>query len=552
MKIIMLTGAPGAGKTTIGSLLVDSCPHRAALIETDAFACISPWRVDDAFHALVGANIRQAVANYRVWGAEVLVISGVIVPGGIFDEIQPLLAREASAWSIYGLQARKDVLERRIWRDEKPQNPRERIRWLELNQKIEALPGRELIDTTTMTPEAVVDEIGARERWWEPRRARSETDDRVEVSVEVAETTAASVLSAVGFSDAKASRVAVSLVRSELEGYRSHGLLRLPEYVRTIADGHVDPSAEPVATRSGAVSWMIDARNAIGAIAADAIWQTLVDQVSETDVAVVGLKNSGHLGRLAHVLQPVADLGAVGLGFVNYMGACQAMPPYGGAEPRLCTNPICVAVPTVGEPLVLDMTTSAVAEGAVREAYKAGRRVPRGWLVDRDWRPVTDPAMLYSTPISAMLAPFGAVFAHKGAGLGVAVEVLSGILAGSGFAGAPADRHGNGGFFLAIRPAAFGRDLESFVRDVETFSRYYESCSPAPGFERVRLPGRRAAERLRDASALGKISVDARLWEQLCAMAREAKAGGHRLFELGDPSFASTRERDAAVTRGEA
>src|SRR6185437_8017169 len=149
------------------------------------------------------------------------------------------------------------------------------------------------------------------------------------------------------------------------------------------------------------------------------------------------------------------------IGTVNNAGAGQRVAPPGGLQPRLGTNPLCVAVPTLGEPVILDFGTSVVAEGKVRVHHINKTPVPEGWLLDSEGRPTTDPSVLYNPPLGSIL-PMGGAQAYKGFGLGLVLDMLAGGLTGgrSSHPGAPPAR-GNNVVFLALDPGRFaGRDRQ--------------------------------------------------------------------------------------------
>jgi LDH2 family malate/lactate/ureidoglycolate dehydrogenase len=138
-----------------------------------------------------------------------------------------------------------------------------------------------------------------------------------------------------------------------------------------------------------------------------------------------------------------------------------------------------------------DLTTSAVSEGKVRTHARDRRPVPRGWLVDRDWAPVTDAAQLYASPRTANIAPLGDGVGYKGFALAFAAEVIGGILTGLGHAGPqPPRQDGNAATFVALRSELLGRPLASIRRDVERLVEHCESRPVAHGFASVRVPGR--------------------------------------------------------------
>jgi uncharacterized oxidoreductase len=195
--------------------------------------------------------------------------------------------------------------------------------------------------------------------------------------------------------------------------------------------------------------------------------------------------------------------------------------PWGGAEPRLGTNPIAIAVPAEPRPIVIDLTTSVVAEGKVRLARDTGKSVPAGWLLDRGGEPTTDPAALYG---GGTLLPLGGREGHKGYALAMAVDLLGGILAGAG-AGLLAGTSSPGGAFAnnflvqAIDPGAL-LPREEFARGVREYVAYVRSSRPRAGGGEVLLPGEPEA-RAEEAGLREGLRIPRAVWDEALAVARE-------------------------------
>jgi uncharacterized oxidoreductase len=178
--------------------------------------------------------------------------------------------------------------------------------------------------------------------------------------------------------------------------------------------------------------------------------------------------------------------------------SAKAVAPFGGAQARLGTNPICFAIPSnLDGPLFFDMATSAAAAGKINVATARGEQVPAGWLIDKDGKPSTDPRVLKQ---GGALLPLGGAEGYKGYGLAAIVEIFSGLLTGLGFGVEPTGRHNDGCFIAVFNVAAF-RDLEVFKREVTEFAQYLKATPPAEGFTEVLYPGeieyRREQERWR-------------------------------------------------------
>jgi uncharacterized oxidoreductase len=193
------------------------------------------------------------------------------------------------------------------------------------------------------------------------------------------------------------------------------------------------------------------------------------------------------VGRLGEYVELVAETGAVAIAFCNTGPPGGRVVPFGGRRAVMATNPLAFAVPAGSRPaIVADFSTSAAAEGRVRLAYQNRVEVPEGWLVDAKGRPTQRPAALYA---GGALLPAGG---HRGYALGLLVEILGGVLAGAGTA-STGDAPGNGLVLVALDPARFG-GAEAFAAGVEAVAAAVTAVEPAPGVDRVRLPGEPEAE----------------------------------------------------------
>lgn len=286
-----------------------------------------------------------------------------------------------------------------------------------------------------------------------------------------------------------ARRVAESLVEANLLGHDSHGVIRVAQYLEMIADGRINPRAEPRIVRETAAAAVIDGGWQFGQVCASYAMEVAVRKAAAGGVAAVELYQSGHIGRLGEYAALAAARGMVGMVTTNNHGGGQGLAPFGGTARRLSPSPIAIAVPGGGDfPIVLDMTATVVAEGKVRVKRARGEKVPEGWILDAGGRPTTDPAAFYGPPPGS-LAPLGGAAGHKGFALAFMIDVLSGALGGGGCSRAgETTMRGNGVFLQAIDPAAFGA-ADSFAEQVAGLAGYVKSSPLAPGFDRIYVPG---------------------------------------------------------------
>jgi uncharacterized oxidoreductase len=257
--------------------------------------------------------------------------------------------------------------------------------------------------------------------------------------------------------------------------------------------------------------------------------QIVAAKAKETTIACVVSRRCHHVGRLGTWVQKLSARGMFGFAVANSARHGHWVTPWGGREGRLATNPLAWSVPTSGDPITHDMSTSMIAEGKVRHLLQSGGEVPAGSILDAQGNPTTDPRALYGPPHGTIL-PFGSPsLGYKGFGLALLVEILGSTLAGVAIPKEGEESgYGNGFFILAIDPGPLcGADV--FRTLIDELSAYVTSSPPQPGKEGVIMPGaldlRRRSERL----AAG-IPVADETW----ALIREAADALH--LHLPDPA----------------
>lgn len=312
-----------------------------------------------------------------------------------------------------------------------------------------------------------------------------------------------------GVSEADAHLTADVLVSADARGKHSHGLLRLPRFLRGVEYGNVDPAGEirVVAERGGAAA--IAGGSRLGPVVASEAVAEALDRAAEYGVGAVGVHDSNHLGMLGYYTDELRRAGYVGIAMTNTE---PAMPPHGGAEPVLGTNPIAVGLPT-DPPFNLDMSTSAIARGTIERKKEAGESLPEGVALDSAGNPTTDP----SAALEGTILPFGG---PKGSGLAIAVEVLAGTLVG---AATGTDVTGTyhtedpctkGDLFVAVDPAAMG--VPDFAERASAFLTDLKDSERASGVDEIRLPGEESVRRDRTNST---VAVADDLWQDVLSLA---------------------------------
>jgi len=201
----------------------------------------------------------------------------------------------------------------------------------------------------------------------------------------------AAIMAAGGSQQAEAHTVARRLVDSNLVGHDSHGVIRVGKYLEWVRAGWLRPNQPPTVVVESDAFAIIDGNRGFGQVVGEYATRRGIDKAARTGIAFIGLRNCGHLGRVGDWAEMAALAGQVSLHFLNTSGA-QRVAPFGGSDRRLSTNPISIGIPVAdAEPVILDVTTSTVAEGKLMVAVNKGERVPDGWIIDRDGKPTTDP-----------------------------------------------------------------------------------------------------------------------------------------------------------------
>lgn len=339
------------------------------------------------------------------------------------------------------------------------------------------------------------------------------------ISAEALQEFATALLAAGGATDEEAHRVGPSLVDANLRGYESHGVMRIPYYLEATKTGECESGAELTILKESSTHITADANWGFGQVQAGRLLEQLSEKAKASGMAIGTLIHCGHIGRLGEYCERAAADGLVSMLMVNSHGAAARVAPPGGKAPRLSTNPLAIGVPNGDEPLILDFSTSATAEGKVRVKKIAGETCPDGWLLDSDGRPTTDPNKLYADPPGSIL-PMGGTQAYKGFGLSLMIEILTGALSGGVVARQPFyPKKGNCVFVMLLDPAAFG-GAEHFQSEVAQLAEYIRSCPRIDGCERIILPGDPERFVLAERSANG-LYLDDENWGVLCRLAGE-------------------------------
>ncbi len=318
------------------------------------------------------------------------------------------------------------------------------------------------------------------------------------------------IFRAAGAPDDIADPVSTVLIDNHLAGHDSHGIIRIPQYVKSIRSGELDPTARPSVVTETASTALVRGHWAFGQIVANFAVDVVIAKAAQTGLGAVAVVEACHTGRLAAFIERGAAAG-----FVVFMttgtGGNPRTAPFGGARGALGTNPVAFTVPDgAGGAITLDYATSGVAAGKVRVAQAKGEALPPGVLVDKDGKPTVDPADFET----GFLLPFGG---HKGYALAVIADLLSGPLAGADAYPGVVDRTGL--FLFAVSSTAF-RDESSYRGAVRATVARIKGVPPAPGFDEVLVPGE-PESRARATRSVSGIPVADKTWAAVSKLASE-------------------------------
>jgi hydroxycarboxylate dehydrogenase B len=332
---------------------------------------------------------------------------------------------------------------------------------------------------------------------------------------------AISLLHAGGATEQEAEIVGRSLVAANLCGYDSHGVMRIPFYIQALAQGETVSEAELTILRDSLTHVVADGNWGFGQVQCGRVTEMAIEKARQSGVGVATLYNTSHVGRLGDYCETAAAHGLLSIMMVNTHGAARRVAPPGGTAPRLGTNPIALGAPTGGEPLILDFSTSATAEGKVRVKMIAGEQCPEGWLLDNAGKPTTDPKTLYGDPPGSIL-PMGGTQGYKGFGLALLIDAFAGALSGGLCAREkPLTPKGNCVFLLVCAPEHFGGQAH-YVQEVQQMVEFVKQCPRAEGVDEILLPGD-PERRCRQARQQDGIPLDEENWARLLELAIDLK-----------------------------
>jgi len=326
------------------------------------------------------------------------------------------------------------------------------------------------------------------------------------------------IFEAAGSEAAEADCIARYLVESNLVGHDSHGVVRIPWYFELMREGSLVPNREPKAILDGDTMAILDGQLGFGQVMAKRATQMAIDKASQHGMAIVGLRNSGHVGRVGEWAVMAADAGMITISFVSTSGYALLVAPHGGIDRRLNANPIAIGIPIEGGPTILaDFSTCTIAHGKITVAGNKGTTVPDGCIIDSEGRPTNDPDLFHADPGGAILT----LGAHKGYALSIVIELLANALTGGGCAQPEVGRFEQSMLMIAFDPSKL-RDGDAFGADARQLTEFVKTSRTVGPDGEVLMPGepeqRSRSRRLRDG-----IPIDATTWAQILETSRALK-----------------------------
>ena len=322
------------------------------------------------------------------------------------------------------------------------------------------------------------------------------------------------IFNAIGCSNTEADQIGRLLVRANVRGHDSHGVVRIAQYVQFWRQGDLKPNQAASIIFENQNITIFNGNKGFGQTIGKQVVERGVEQARFLGIAMIGVRNVGHLGRIGDWAELAAEMGQTSLHFVNNSGSSTIVAPFGGTTGRYSTNPICIGMPRAnGKPIIFDAATSALAEGKVKIARNTGVKLPPDVLFDAAGNPSQDPNDLYTEPRGS-LKPMAA---HKGSGLAIMIELLAGALMGAGCCGSGVTSFSNGMMSIYINPEVFA-DQEVVQKEVQRFIDWVRQSRPAQPNDQIYLPGEPETN-TENRRRKTEIRLDDTTWQQITTTA---------------------------------
>lgn len=296
------------------------------------------------------------------------------------------------------------------------------------------------------------------------------------------------LLTAAGLAPDRAAAMAEVMVTTDLMGHRTHGIAFLPQYLDRIASGAIAKTGDIAVLSDGPAHLAWRTERLPGAWVVRKAIAALLGKLDTQPVVTATIANCSHIGSLQTYLKEIGERKLLGQMMVTDPGLA-SVAPFGGADPVLTSNPMAAAIPTHGDPILIDQSTSLVSNAMVASYGARGQMLPGDWILDGQGQPSRDPKVIAGDPPGSLLPVGGLDFGYKGFGFGLMVEAWALALSGHGRR-TQQQRGAQGVYLQIVDPAAFaGRD--AFLDETTELARRCRASRPS-GAAPVRLPGERA------------------------------------------------------------
>lgn len=330
----------------------------------------------------------------------------------------------------------------------------------------------------------------------------------------------ATAMKALGIPEGDAQTIGTLMAEADMQGSDGHGVIRLAPYAKRILAGglNLHPNIQVVQERTAMA--LVDGDNGMGHLVMKRATELAIQKARTAGIAWVGSRLSNHAGPASLYARMALKHDMIGLYFA--VGNANHLPPWGGLDMLLSTNPIAAAIPTLHEgPVVLDMATTVAAYGKVKAKAQRGEMMPEGWMIDRQGKPLLDP----TKSDEGFLLPIGG---YKGYGLSLIVGILAGTLNGAAMGSQVVDFNkdfttttNTGQAIAIIDPSAFG-DIDEFKQNVDRLVRELRGADRMPGVDRIWLPGEQSHQKRIDHEKHGVLLAPS-LVKQLGELAAQLK-----------------------------
>lgn len=330
------------------------------------------------------------------------------------------------------------------------------------------------------------------------------------------------IFEAVGVSKKEAKLVTDMLVKSNLVGMDSHGVQQIPSYVENILKGICKPGSKIDIVKETSTTAVVNGNRGLGQVVATESMNIAIKKAQKYNIGIVTTFNCNHIGRMADYALMAPPHNMIGYCCVTDK---PALAPYGGAERMLNPSPFCWAIPAGKEnPFMLDISASVCAIGKILVARDMGKKLPLGWIIDKDGKPTTDPEDYFN---GGAVLPFGGQVAYKGYGIAMVVDILAGLLSGRGPAYDQSRRESlppgsdQGIFQMALKISSF-QPIGEFKSEMVNLIKALKNSKTAYGFKEILIPGEIEIKNEKIRLKEG-INIPTKTWNKIIKTAKNLK-----------------------------